>query len=450
MSEPRTPARDAAAFASSLNVDDLDDDALEHAIEVIVDSLAAIVGGADAEGTGEYATHSADRYPGRATILGTNLASSTRNAALANGIAGTALELDEGHKFSAGHPAMHVLPAVLAESEVGNQDGETFVTAFVAGYEIAARAGIASRPLANPYHMHGIWGTVGGAAGVARLREFDTTLTLRAMRIAANHALHTRFDTGKEGATFRNAYAGMSNMNAIIAADQAETGLTALADGIPRHLDRVSTTGFDVGALGDALGDRWEVTRGYFKCHAACRYSHGALDAVVRLQRDHDLQTGDLESVHVETYEVAATLDDPRPKNALAAKFSIPFAVASRFRQGHSRRSAFESDALTEATFEIAERVSVEASVDIEARVPETRSTRVTVTTTNGEELEAFVKHARGDPRNPFSNERLREKYHALADPVLGRDRAINLHDAARGLPETNPRTLTDLGSFDD
>jgi len=372
------------------------------------------------------------------------------NAALVNGTAGTALELDEGHKFAAGHPAMHVLPAILAETEVTDRDGRTFLEAFTAGYEIAARAGIAAQPLHKSYHMHGIWGTVGGAAAVAHVREFDVDQTLCAMRIGANHALHTRFETGHEGATLRNSYAGMSNMNAIVACDQAEAGFTALDDGIRRHLDRVSETSFDVDALTDGLGERWEVTCGYFKCHAACRYTHGALDAVARLQTKHDLTAADCRSVRVETYETAATLLDPHPKNSLAAKFSIPFAVATRLCRGTSGKRAFTTDALTEETIEVAERVTVETSPDLEARVPEARSTRVTVKTRDGYEYAEFVEHAQGDHRNPFTDKRLREKYHALTDPVLGREQASELHDAVTELPDVTPATLTALATPDE
>jgi len=79
-------------------------------------------------------------------------------AALCNGAAGTVLELDEGHRFAAGHPAIHVLPALLADAEIGYGDSDAFVRSFVAGYEVAVRTARAVGTLESGYHPHGVWG----------------------------------------------------------------------------------------------------------------------------------------------------------------------------------------------------------------------------------------------------------------------------------------------------
>lgn len=449
MSPDQSPERRAAVFASNLSIESIDEVALEQALDVIMDSIAAIVAGADTDTTDSFTGLVGHRYPGSASVLGTANETMRYHAALANGTAGTVLELDEGHKFAAGHPAMHVLPAVLAETEVCCCDGATLLEGFIPGYEIAARAGIACQPLRDPYHMHGLWGTVGGAAAIARVRGFDADRTLDAMRIGANHALHTRFDAAQEGATVRNTYAGMSNMNAVVACDQAKAGFTGLEGGVGRHLDRVCGETFSPDVLADGLGERWEVTRGYFKCHAACRYTHGALDAVQTLQEEHSLTATDCRSVRVETFDRAATLDETRPESSLAAKFSIPFAVATKLVRGESGKTAFAPDALTDATYEVAKRVTVEASPELEARTPDSRSTRVSVETVDKDEFVELIEHAQGDQRNPFPTGRLGEKFHSLVDPMLGRERATYLRDAVIDLPETDAASVCSLASLD-
>lgn len=42
-----------------------------------------------------------------------------------------------------GHPASHVVPATLAMAEAQGASGDEWLSAFVAGYECAARVGIA-------------------------------------------------------------------------------------------------------------------------------------------------------------------------------------------------------------------------------------------------------------------------------------------------------------------
>jgi len=355
-----------------------------------------------------------------------------------NGCAGSVLEVDEGHKYAAGHPAMHILPALFAESESSmDPTGEEFITALVAGYEVGARVGIACTPLDNKYHMHGIWGTVGAAAAIARLRNFGPDTTLTAMRIGANHALHTSFDAALEGATVRNTYMGMSAMNGILAADQAASGFSGLKDGLSRHLERTTAEGFDDASVAAELGERWEFTRGYFKIHAACRYTHGALDAIDSLESEYDFEPDELKGGRIETYPAAARLTNPRPKNDLEAKFSIPFAVATRLVHGNSGKTAFSGDALETRTYELAEEIELEVADDLARRVPEARSTRVTLYLTDGPELTTEIRHARGGEEKQLARTELRNKFDTLVRPVLG-DSTMDLWTAANELPETN------------
>jgi 2-methylcitrate dehydratase PrpD len=234
----------------------------------------------------------------------------------------------------------------------------------------------------------------------------------------------------------------MSAMNGILAADQAAAGFTGLEDGLARHLDRLCAEGFDRDAVADSLGERWEISRGYFKNHAACRYTHGALDALDAIGARASIGPGAVRSVLVETYPDAARLTETRPENDLQAKFSIPFAVATRLLNGNSAKSSFADDALTEEAYALAERVSVSAAEDLAARVPEARSTRVTIELSDGTELAEEIRYPRGDERNPWSVEELREKFRTLAVPVVGEGSAEELWELARGLPASDPRAL--------
>lgn len=412
-----TADRELAAFVAGFDLADLPESVTDHAGLVIADTVGAIVGGSTEAAVSDYARMRADGPDGTASVLGTELRTSVAGAADCNGTAGVVLELDEGHKRSAGHPSIHVLPAVLSAAEADGGSGSALLEAFVVGYEVATRVGIATSPLRSIYHMHGVWPIVGGAAAVARYRGLDADTTRHAMGIAAGDALHTVFDAAIEGATERNAYAGSANASAIRAVDRAQAGFTAVEDGLRRHLERASEDGFDADALVDGLGTRWDVERGYFKRHAACRYTHGALDAIDRV--DDGIDPESIESVRVETYPTAARLSEPRPENALQAKFSIPFAVATRLVNGHSRKWAFEEGRLTPETFALADRVTVASAADLAARVPDARSTRVRVRFADGSTIEEEVEHARGDATDPYSAAELEAKFHELVEPVL-------------------------------
>jgi 2-methylcitrate dehydratase PrpD len=437
----------SAAFAAGLTLADVPADVQAHVGLVIADTVGAIVGGSTDPAVESLAERlTGDTEGAGAAVLGTDHRLTPRLAALVNGTAGTVLELDEGHKYAAGHPAIHVLPAVLAAGDAADASDEAFLTAFVAGYEVVTRVARACYPLTAGYHPHGVWGAVGAAVGVARLRGLDAETTLTSMRIAANGAQHTRMAAATEGATVRNSYAGKANLDGMLAVELAEAGFTGLRGGVARHLSPACGDGFDADELGDELGERWDVTGGYFKRHAACRYTHPTLDALDALLERVSVDGERVEEVAVETYPTAAELTPAHPTNVLQAKFSLPFAVATRLHTGGSGKPSFDQEALTDAAFELAERVTVRTAPDLTARLPDARSARVTVTLDDGESYEEEVVHARGGAERPWAEAALHEKFEELVAPVLGSESTEPLWTGTRERTAT-PRELGRLAS---
>jgi len=149
-----------------------------------------------------------------------------------------------------------------------------------------------------------------------------------------------------------------------------------------------------------------------------------------------------VESVRVETYPAAARLTEPRPRNQLQAKFSIPFAVATALLHGETGPTAFADEAITPEAIALAERVTVAVDDEIAARAPEQRGARVTVETAD-ERVSREVVAPRGGDHDPFDEARLESKFRELVAPVIGEDRAATLWESARA-PEP-PRVLCTL-----
>ncbi|MDR7554323.1 MAG: MmgE/PrpD family protein [Armatimonadota bacterium] len=412
-----TPEEHLAAFAVGLRSRDLPADVVGRARLVLVDTLGAIVGGMSRLGTSVAAL--AASAPGPAAVLGTRLRAEPAHAAMLHGTAGTALELDEGHRFAGGHPAIHVVPAALAAAEGVDATGEQLLDAVIAGYEVAARAGRSLGALRPPLHPHGTWGVLGGATAAALLLDGRPHVVVEALRIAAHYMLQTHYDSAIDGAGVRDTYAGVANMLGLVAARLAAAGVTGTA-GVARALRPLAATEPDVEALTAGLGREYEIGRGYFKMHAACRHLHGALDCLDELARREPILPEDVVRVEVETYALAATFAHPRPGTRLAAKFSLPFAVATRLLHGSSWVEAFEPEALTARALALAERVHVRERPEFTALAPAQRPTRVTVVLRDGRRLEAQVALPRGEDHLAYSAEQVEEKFLRLVTPVLG------------------------------
>lgn len=154
-------------FASRITFADLDNALIEQTKLVILDCIGAIAAGMQEPETQALVARLGRRNGGGSfSAIGAGRRLGPADAAFANGVAGTMLELDEGNQFARGHPGIHVLPAALAVRAPAETEGRAFLLAFILGYEIGARVGAASR-LRNTLHPHGTWGTVGAAFAAA-------------------------------------------------------------------------------------------------------------------------------------------------------------------------------------------------------------------------------------------------------------------------------------------
>ena len=436
-------------FAARLTFDDLPAETVSRAREVTADTMAVIAAGSQEEEIKTLTrrlTSGAARENGRAALLGDGFKTDALTAALINGAAGTFLELDEGNQFARGHPAVHVVPAILAEAEVQKSSGRDFILALVLGYDVGARIGIASR-IRMSMHPHGTWGTVGAAVAVGKLNGYDAEQMRRIINVSSSLALATSRKTMLEGGTVRNVYSGLSNHMGILAHHLVASGFTGEADGLTTVYGSVISDVFDQKALLAELGQRFEISRNYFKRHACCRYNHSTLDALMIIAEDFPdgrIPVDQVQGVEVETYSLAAQLADQNPNNMLAAKFSIPFAVATYLTHGRTDVDCFRLDKTADPQIrDLARTVLVREDPDLTAMVPARRPARVKVLLKDGGVRQAETYLNRGDFEDPYSAEDLEGKYYGLAEPAWGRERAAKIFETIKGL-----EGLADMGEL--
>ena len=220
-----------SGFAATLRFHELPEAVRAHTGWILADTVAAVAAGsAEPELQALAALHGEPAAGSGATLVGLGRAASADAAALVNGTAGTFLEMDEGNRYSRGHPAVHVLPAALALAEQRGADAEAFLSALVVGYEVGSRLGAASQ-LRGAMHPHGTWGTIGAAAACARLLGADAAAMRETINVSASMTTATSKRTMLEGGLVRNVYAGLSNRNGLLAAQLAACGYTGERDG---------------------------------------------------------------------------------------------------------------------------------------------------------------------------------------------------------------------------
>lgn len=413
---------------------------------VLADTLGAIVGGSAEFEVGALTERLSSGASGEALVIGAGQRTDPKTAALLNGTAGTALEMDEGHQFCKGHPAIHVIPAVLAAATNTRPSGHAILTAIAVGYEAAARVGIASA-LRPSMHPHGTWGAIGAAAAVLRLQNATQAQIRDGMNMAASLGLSTSRRTMLEGGTVRNTFAGLSNQMGLLVADLVATGFSGDTEGVAHVFGQVVSDRFDQEALIEGLGERWEIMRNYFKLHACCRFNHAALDALDMLLADApSFAPEDITDILVETYGLAVELDDAAPKNVLAAKFSVPFAIAARLVTGVSTVESFSIDRVgDEAIRALAQQVRLIEDPEMSAKLPNERPARVTIILRDGRKFSAATDTNRGDWADPFSEAEVYGKYLSLTARAWSPTKSRAVWDATRDLDAGDGSAFLDL-----
>jgi 2-methylcitrate dehydratase PrpD len=412
-----------AEFVSNLAYDSLPAEVIDRAHWVIRDTVAAIIGGMKEPEVFALAGYAAQNHPGRATLLGHGGKVESGWAVLVHGTAGTTLEMDEGHAFARGHAAVHALPPALALAEAQNKSGKDVITAFIAGYEVAARVGTASR-LRTLVHPFGAWGVLGAAAAAAWFKGMDAAEMAGVLELAASYVLAPSFETAYQGANVRNTFAGMVNRNGLLAAELYELGFRGESGGLETVFGEILGSSFDAKALGDGLGERYEVMRGYFKPYSSCRYTHAAVDAVLALNAGEDINTAEIEMIEVATYDIAAHLNDPSPQTPLAGRFSMPFVVAATLITGGAGPEIFAPDVMyDESVCALAARVQVSEEPAFTAMTPSRRPAKVAIFFKDGRRSEQTVMGSKGDPDQPMTESELEAKFFQLVTAVIGRSR---------------------------
>jgi 2-methylcitrate dehydratase PrpD len=413
-----------ANFIASTTFESLPSEVVERAKWVLRDTIGVIVGGLAEPEVKALADYAVKEAPGPATLFGHGGRVSPPWATLVHGTAGTTLEMDEGHAFARGHAAVHAVSPALALAQSNKASGKEAIATFVAGYEVAARAGVASR-LRSPVHPFGAWGVLGAAAIAAWFKGYSAEAIAGTMELAASYAIAPSFETAYQGATIRNTFAGMVNHSGLIAADFYGLGFRGEAGGLETVFGRILGRSFDATALVDGLGQRYEIMRGYFKPYSGCRYTHAAIDAVLELLAERPVDLGRLASVEVNTYDIAAHLSDPDPKTPLAGRFSTPYVVAATLVHGSAGPEIFRPEVLADATvLNIASKTNVKENESFTEMTPAKRPAQVILNYSDGSWREKTVFGSKGDPNQPMTAAELENKFIQLCTMILGPDKA--------------------------
>jgi 2-methylcitrate dehydratase PrpD len=435
-----------ARFVAGTPWEDIPAAVRTHAKLVVLDTIGVMLAGsAQPEVAGVRARLTATGGRGATVYAPGAPSADPRTAALLNGFAGRSIELCEGHRFVACQAAVQVLPTALASGEWLARSGRETLAALIFGYEVAVRlgAGLTARPLA---HQNGQAPLLGAVAAGARLRGLNGDETSLALRIGSVLVLTPGYTNAVAGATALNVAGGMSGFAGSLAPELALAGVAAQPNAIEEAFGQLVGDGFRAEPVTEELGQRWEITRNYFRLRACCNPIYTALDALEDILREHRPQPNDIARVEVATYRFAANMRNPDPANYFASKYSLPHAAAALVLRNDAGYHAFTEEAVRDpALAAFRRKVDVREDPALNADVPRIKPARVTVTFTDGRQVTRLRESARGDFHDPYGEPEIRAKFCELARVALSADGVARLETLVDRLDDLEH--LGDLGA---
>ena len=440
--------RALADFIANTSYDDLPKEVVEHAKASILDWLGAALAGS-LEPPARIITSIIEEIGGReqSTVIGTRIKTSPVNAALANGIIGHTVELDDIHEDAIIHPATSVIPAALAVAEYNDASGKDFITSVVVGYDVAIRIGMAINPSHYQFwHTTGTAGTFGATAAASKILNLSSEEIVHALGIAGTQAagLIEVF-----GTMSKPLNAGRAAANGVLAALLAQKGFTSSRAILEseKGFCRATAKECDLKKIIEDLGKRFEIVNNIFKIHASCGHTHGAIDAILLLIKKYNIKPEDVDRIVVGTYPIAVDVvgRNYEPKTAYEAKFSLPYCLAAAIIFGKVGLTEFSDEKLSN---DMIKKLSKKVTVNVDPECINARlgCARVTVYTVDGRELSYRVDFPKGYPQNPLTKEELERKFVDLASLALPEENVKRLLEVVNNLESLEKITLlTDL-----
>lgn len=456
---PETIVEQLSEFLVGVRYDDFPSATVHQAKRSILDYLGATIRGAHTK-QGKIGIALAEQFdgPAESTIVGSEKKVACFNAALANGIMGHAVQIDDGHRYAQAHPATAIMPAAIATAERQNSSGQDLIAATILGYEVFIRIGIAINPSHNDrgFHSTGTLGAFGSTVAAGILLRLDKMKMADALGSAGSLASGL-MEYISDGSMSKYLIPGNAAKNGVLAALLAREGFTGphlVLEG-RKGFFKATSDKYDLAVVTKNLpkttfgvNPQYKNMECYFKPYPVCGHITPTIDSIWKLIKEKPVDQEDIAKVNIKTYALALDeSDEPSPKTTTGATVSLQYAAAAALIYGRLTPDEFTEEKLHDPKIrDLMKHIEVTVDPELDKLAPEKRCSIVELTTKDGTTRSARVDSPKGEPENPLTDSELKAKFHSLATPVLGRERCERIERMIDSLEDLS--SVRELGTL--
>ena len=357
---------------------------------------------------------------GSCTAIGHPRTLNAAGAAFVNGTAAHGEDFDDTFEGGPVHAGAVIVPAVLAACERHNPDGRMALIGIAVGTEVLCRLSLVVPKAVHKagFHPTAVFGAMGAAAGVGAALSLDAGQIVDALGIAGSMA-GGLIEYLAEGAWTKRLHAGWATRSGIRAALLARAGFIG-----PRTVFEgthglfqgfAHTTHGNYDALVGDFGQRWVTDTLAFKPYPCGTMAQPYIDCARRLAA-RGVKAEDIKEIVCEVAEgTVHRLWEPlaskqRPRNGYAAKFAVPYLLASGFVHGGVGLGAFTEEAIRDGQV-LALAAKVKFVVDPDNPYPNSYTGHIGAIMKDGSVIEERQPHLRGGAKEPLTRQDVTDKF---------------------------------------
>lgn len=452
----KTIAEQYAEFLIKLNYQQIPDEVLISAKRHILDTIGVAIRGR----THENAVNSLNglielnKNAHLIPVWGSKVKLSTEYAALANGIAAHCLDFDDTHTDSILHGSTIIAPVVLALGEELNLSEEDLLVAFIGGWEVAARIGLASKGSFHKrgFHTTSIAGMFGAVAAASKLLHSSEHEIVNALGLAGSQTSGIN-EYLSNSSSSKSMHAGWSAFSGIVSTRFAKNGMTGPHSVFEGRDGIFKTYGIfdecDLSIATSSLFKTWETTRISIKPYPCCHFAHAFIDCIGILL-EKGIQVESISGIKCYVPEIEQALicepfsEKLRPLTTYGAKFSLPFLLATKLLDKKINHNTFVLKNLNRSDIEaISDLVSYENADPSTTMFPKTFPGHLLVTLKDGNVITERLDINIGHPDNPISQDLLQDKFYDNCSGLISEQAIKIIVDLVMCMPKSSIKDIT-------
>ncbi|KAK6083419.1 hypothetical protein SCUP234_03769 [Seiridium cupressi] len=410
------------SFVANAKYDMLTAEHINKLKDLITDHIGIAAGAAAiAESTEAFlkAVFALHGDSGQCTVYTKGKRFSPQYAGFLNAAFSHSFDFDDTHAASILHPGATAIPAALAQAEVSQCDGKTFLLGAAVGYEITTRIGTALNygGYSRGFHNTATAGIFGAVAAISKIKGLSAPQIENAFGLALSKAAGSMqfLDNGSWNKRLHPGFAVHDAFLVVALAEADVLGATRPIEGRYGVLHSYSTT--SVGdKIGSGLGTDWVFASTAMKPFPACRMTHAAIEIVSTVATESKDKS--IDGVFVELspgcFPIVGTEDPNKlhPKTIVDAQFSMYYQVAIAWLYGMD---------VGWKMYEKLEDAKVlswcrKVKVTINKEVPDLAA-RVKFSFADGTTRSEALIHPLGEDEHPFSKDRVHGKFLGMTEP---------------------------------